>query len=347
MYSPTMSIDEGLLYRVPLALGFSNVVQSCFLILNALVLVGASQEKENRYVDRFFDFTFYFLVGVLFVQFAFQLLHLPFPYSLIQNNPGYSMAALTGGDASARLAGTFTEPSGAGLALTIFFGAYFYQFYCQSRSLGKLILAIAALGITRSSSSIIAVALIAAFIVMGNPPFRFPWYIRPRRVLKIIGMSLIPVIVVFTSLQAVFSAQTTEKAGSESFISRVTADLYAIHVASATHWLGAGLGSNRPSSLIASLLSTVGISGTILLGVLAFRVAKAVQPGKLWVRWAVIAAVIDMCCGLPDINQPLLWSMMALAVHYTGHDSVSARHLRLMTWKSGVARDSPVERQLS
>ena len=347
VYSPTISMDEGLRYQVPLALGFSNIVQSCFLVLNALVVIGASQEKETGRVDRFFDFTFYFLVCVLFVQFSCQLLGVPFPYSLLQNNPGYSMATIAGGDVSARLAGTFTEPSGAGLALTIFFGAYFHQYYCRSRSLGKLVLAVVALGITRSSSSIIAVVIIAAFVIVGNPPFRFPWYIRPRRLLKVIVMSLVPIAVIFSSLRIVFSAQTTEKTGSESFISRVSADLYAIHVASVTHWLGAGLGSNRPSSLIASLLSSVGVPGTILLAGILICLAKPIDPRKLWVRWAMIAAVVDMCFGVPDINQPLLWSMMALAAHYTARDSPSARHAYLVSGESGVVPYSSAENPFS
>lgn len=324
VYAPTISMDEGLLHLPSLAFGLTNVIQSAYLILNSMVLVSAFVEKRNAHIESFVDFTFYFLGALLFLQFIFQYFKIPFPYSLIQNNPGYSMAETSIGDISARLSGTFPEPSGVGLALAIFYGGYFFRYYHRSGSIGKVILSIVLLGMTRSSSSILAMVVITGLIVLANPPFRLPYYVRPKRLLRIVIICLIPVVVALTSLRGIFSAQTTQKTGTESFISRIAADLYSLQLASATHWLGVGLGSNRPSSLLPSLLSTVGLLGTVLFALLIFRLLRHISTTDAWVRWALIAAVVDMGFGVSDINQPLLWSSMALAVYYANQTDIAA-----------------------
>ena len=105
VYSPTISIDEGLLYRPPLEPGFSNIVQSAFLILNALILVAASREKRSIHIDRFYNFAFYFLISIIFTQFLLIALHISAdPFSFLRNNKGYSIA-MTQNSTSARLSG--------------------------------------------------------------------------------------------------------------------------------------------------------------------------------------------------------------------------------------------------
>ncbi len=316
VYSPTISIDEGLLYRPPLEPGFSNIVQSAFLILNALILVAASREKRSIHIDRFYNFAFYFLISIIFTQFLLIALHISAdPFSFLRNNKGYSIA-MTQNSTSARLSGTFSEPSGVGIALVIFFAGYFQRFFARSEALGKLLLSFIAIGLTRSSSSLGATVLVIGWAFVQNPPFRFPWYIRLRRVLMIGALCLVPVLIVLSPLRRMFSAQTVNKVGSESFVSRITADLYAFHITYATHFLGSGLGSNRPSSLIPSLLSNVGVAGTICFALLLFRLTRQVKHTEPWVGWALTAGILDMCFGGPDINQPLIWAAMALTVYY-------------------------------
>jgi hypothetical protein len=319
VYSPLLNIDEGFLYRLPLAFRFSNIVQAAFLMVNALVIVAASTEHRRENIERFYDATFYFLAALLFVQFAFQFLHIPFPYSLIQNNPGYSMATTSAGDLTSRLAGTFTESSGAGLALIIFFAGYLYRYYMRSEAGLKLLLSAVAISLVRSSSSLIAAAAITGAIVVLNPPFRFPWFVNRPRLGKTILLAMIPVLVWLSPLNSVFAAQTTEKADTVSYVHRLAADMYAFGLVAQTHGIGVGLGSNRPSSFAASLLSCVGIPGTLLLAIFLFQSTRRLPQDALWVKWALFAGVIDACLGVPDINQPMVWIVIALAVLYSAH----------------------------
>jgi hypothetical protein len=179
-----------------------------------------------------------------------------------------------------------------------------------------VLLGFIAIGLTRSTSSLAAAALIIVWMFVRNPPLRFPWYIRIRRTLMVGTLCLIPLIIVFSPLHRIFGAETIKKVGTSSFIDRTAADIYALHITYATHFLGSGLGSNRPSSLITSLLSTIGIAGTICFALLLVKLAKQVNFTQPWVSWALVAGILDMCFGVPDINFPVIWAVMALAVHY-------------------------------
>jgi hypothetical protein len=81
-----------------------------------------------------------------------------------------------------------------------------------------------------------------------------------------------------------------------------------------THWIGVGLGSNRASSLITSLLSNVGIAGVLCFTVFLWRLFRNLATEHAWLVWAAFALLLNMFIGLPDVTMPLLWIPILIAV---------------------------------
>ena len=130
-----------------------------------------------------------------------------------------------------------------------------------------------------------------------------------------------------------FAQYTINKNETGSYLHRTAADLYALWLAGDSHWVGVGLGSNRPSSLVPSLLSTLGLTGALLFFVLLVKIARNAEGEYGWLRWSILALVIDCAFAVPDINLPTLWMALALAVHSRPRDdseqynNVKAQHI--------------------
>lgn len=316
VYSPKIGIDDGFLYRPPLVFGLGNVAQATYLVVELLTVVAATSAIKTDTTRTFYNFCFSFLVGLIFFQFVCVQLRISFPYFVFQNNPGYSMAEVSLSDPSARVIGTFSEASGAGLALVIFYAGYFYDFFSGTGSALKVILAAIAIGMVRSSAALAAMAVTTILILILHPVYRFPWTIRGPRLVKLMAVLGVALLVVLSPLNATLREYTTEKNETLSFIHRTTADLFSFRLAADTHWLGVGLGSNRPSSLVASLLSTVGVPGLIIFLFLVIQIARNVRGEHAWIRWSLFAAIFDAALGGPDITQPMIWIILTLAAHY-------------------------------
>jgi len=124
--------------------------------------------------------------------------------------------------------------------------------------------------------------------------------------------------------QTVFDKAVLEKvAGEESLstTSRLRSNMHAISVALESYGLGVGLGSNHASSFLASLLSNVGLPGMLLyLAVIVTLLRRYVghwdhlDDGQLFALWALLGASAAMYVGIPDLNFPLYWLFVFLAI---------------------------------
>jgi hypothetical protein len=103
------------------------------------------------------------------------------------------------------------------------------------------------------------------------------------------------------------------KVGSHSQITRFGADIFSYDIFLDTFGLGIGLGSNRPSSFIASLLSCVGVIG--ILTFFFFVVPLIHRSAKIDLykasAWALIAGLIAKSVAIPDISSPYFWLLVA------------------------------------
>ena len=111
-----------------------------------------------------------------------------------------------------------------------------------------------------------------------------------------------------------------QKGDSLSAVYRWEADWYAVQLFFETGGLGVGLGSNRPSSFLTFLLSTVGLPGTFLFfsivgaqtGMLAHARKKQRNINESDIdaaTWSWFGVLLSMSIAIPDIASQLLWVM--------------------------------------
>jgi hypothetical protein len=107
---------------------------------------------------------------------------------------------------------------------------------------------------------------------------------------------------------------TVNKQEGGSFIDRTAADTYALTLFVKTNFMGVGMGSNRPSSLIPSLLSTVGALGLVGFLVAYFKLLSNADPNHPELKWAGLAFFICLAASAPDYDAPWIWVFLAFVV---------------------------------
>ena len=101
--------------------------------------------------------------------------------------------------------------------------------------------------------------------------------------------------------------------------SRELSNKRALEIVQETYGLGVGMGSNRASSFMASLVSNTGVLGALLfcsmLASLLWRYIKApkLTDMQIFVATALPTATLAMSLGIPDLNLPMYWGFIFLA----------------------------------
>lgn len=105
-----------------------------------------------------------------------------------------------------------------------------------------------------------------------------------------------------------------QKLTTSSFTNRGKSNDTAFELFVDSYFLGIGLGSNRPSSLLFMLLSCVGI-----IGLLSFLRAMSGYLVAAWrdtqfraVAWGLFAVIVAQFVAKPDLSMPPLWLLIAL-----------------------------------
>jgi len=121
------------------------------------------------------------------------------------------------------------------------------------------------------------------------------------------------------ALLAQFTAALDDKVGSDSFVERSGADQQSYGVFLQSWGLGVGLGSGRASSFLATLLSTVGVIGTVLFAAVLVVVVARAAPLKPYhpVIWALVATMIGKLIAGPDVSDPsgVFWLSLGILAH--------------------------------
>jgi hypothetical protein len=314
VYDPKVGVD--FFIRPPLKFGLGNVAQAGYLGLEVCVVLAAGAQRED--LDKFlktFWVSFYFLSAVIFTQFLCQHIGVAFPSSIFANNPSYYIEDTSSGQWSSRVMGTFSEPSLVGGVLAMFTVGLISKVLGGERKLTSLVIAVIDLAMVRSSSAVASVTIVTFFLVLNFKVYKFPWYIKTdnfKRLLTLIFVGILAIGAIIASpLRESLFSQTVDKSDSASFLYRTTADLYSLLLTGETYGLGVGLGSNRPSSLLATVVSNTGILG---LGLFVAMVCQLMRNTKnaTWVRWAGVTLFIDLVLSGPDITFPPMWIFLAI-----------------------------------
>lgn len=257
----------------------------------------------------------------------------PFPTGFFDNSPAFNyIATLPGG--APRVRGIFSEPAGLAISCLVT-TAYATSRATQvtgARRAGALALVAVALFLGSISTSatffVAGVALVAVAAAVAG----ISLLVRQQRLgtgvvvaacaAALAGLWLLPVVV------GVVEGVVDDKVGSSSFDERSTANADSLGYVLDTWGFGVGLGANRASSFLPSLLSTVGVVGAVLF-VAAVWVLLAQGTKVREARpaaWALVAALVCKAISGPDLSDSsgVLW----LSLGVLAHAAVQARRLR-------------------
>lgn len=326
VYAPHLGLDEGFSYQDPLHFSSSNLAQCAYLAINIFVVISAASMKSAEMVRSLYNANFVFLIGIIFLQYVCLLVGIEFPYSIFQNNPGAAMQSTTLGGDFQRLTGTFSESSAAGSALVLFYAGSLYEYILGRASLLPVAACSLAIILVKSSSGMLAAVIISIVILITYPPFHLgkSLILHRSRLLRLTWILVAASLIAFSPLIAGLEAFTTGKSETLSYVHRLAADAFSLRLTEETFGIGVGLGSNRPSSLLTSLLSNVGVLGTILFLSMCVLLAKNAKGTNLWIRWSLVAILLALCSGGPNINEPLLWLLLAMAVLPTSPSTITS-----------------------
>lgn len=240
-------------------------------------------------------------------------LGLPFPENFFDNSPNVRLIESTP-EGELRFRGIYSEPSsmGAGaLTAMVFFGTYLPRARGWRR-VGSLALFLMAAvnGVMSASATFLSSGLVqlALLVVVGAGAFLYRGAsIRPA--LLSAGLAGVAVSVFFVPRIAEFvNTVVSEKVGSSSYSNRSEADLFSFKLMLHTWGFGVGLGSNRPSSLVASALSRVGVPGAIAFFGMIWIIIKGAWPSDPYrpTAWALASAVVVRLISGPGLLEPFM-----------------------------------------
>ena len=246
---------------------------------------------------------------------------LPFPEGVFDNSPQFAYIESAPGGAE-RFRGIFSEPSGvAGSSIVTV--AYMVPRALQTegaRRVGALLLTGVAvfLGVISTSTTFVVAGVSVAVIAVVTFVLRF--------VLRRTGISALGSVVICSLVVAALwvlpivaefvETAVDEKVSSSSFTERSSANTAALEVLLSSFGMGTGLGSNRASSFVPTLLSTTGVVGTVVFAVV---VATLIRRGSAVRRyrpvvWTLVSLLVTKVVAGPDLHDTggALWMCLGL-----------------------------------
>ncbi|WP_420240103.1 hypothetical protein ACOBR2_21040 (plasmid) [Telmatobacter bradus] len=312
---PKDGIDLCLVSKAELDLSINNFVQSAYLLINCSVLIIAIQTGKSKSFNSAFIACFYVLFLVVALQAVMQMTGTVLPDSLFRNNPSNPPVEIT--TAPLRNPGLFSEPSMAGVVAV----SYWTYFYICNLKYGiyirEVVLSLFLVVLICSSGSLLSLAILFVAPLLVYHPFVSPTRLNILH-LKRRLMLIVPVLVGVTLIMLVPSVNrliftfTFEKGDSGSFMARTASDLFTLEILKNTHYMGVGFGSNRPSSLIAYLLSNVGVAGFVLFCAMVVSVAKS-SKGHEYI-WLVIGCIMNAAIDVPDLTFSYIWIVLVACI---------------------------------
>jgi hypothetical protein len=330
VYSPRDGIDEQYLYQTSLHWSFSNLAQCAFLTLDVIVVLYALYVVKTK--DQFEKSFWFFYFACLFVgavglsQRLAIMRGWEFPDGLFNSNPVYNQGSQVLGSWG-RIASTFTEPSYAGAFLAAAVAGLLAGYLHGKRTFASLLFILGLLSVlvyTTATTGYLALGiticlLFKYFFPMTREKSYRKIYARGWLAVAAAGMVAVTLALQNPDLSEAAGSTIFDKLGGLSFVHRLAADAYALSLVGTTYGLGVGLGSNRPSSLLAALVSTVGIPGTILFTTCLYYIFRSLprrsDPPSVHITfWALVALSIAEAISVPDITFPAFWLVLAMVV---------------------------------
>lgn len=327
----------------PLSWGMYNVTQSTYLLLGIAVywlcVYRSSLSEIKRSLDWYLAGSTFAALLAMYQYIAFNT-GLPFPSEIIHSNTQHTIFEAYDLGGFTRVNSTFTEAAAAAgcfstaLALVLW-RVLFVE--CNRKLIVCLISLLTGLILTRSTTGYVALAFIAVMVALlylrktvVTPKVRLFRNCLALGVF-VIGAAAFLLPEVRSGINDLLDKVLFTKTKSSSYEERTAWNNAALAAASNSHWIGAGWGSLRASSLIANILGTVGIPGLLLFAsfcTLNIRYAtKAPSDSTQMQKTAILPILVSLlACVLagPEMTDPVVWFMFGVAAF-----SIPRSHLRL------------------
>ncbi len=287
-----------------LTFSMSNISQICLLIMNAITLL-----VVHRFAPKIVSFKQLYLsyyISILIFSF-FSLWWVinkgTLPVDFLYSNGGYSITSIV----ENRLAGTYSEPSSAGA----FIASSLAPLLFARRKFGSVLLGvfmIYLLILNRSSTAILTVVMsfLIFFIIRGTDS---------RKVLITLCLLVISSVSIFILFGDTLLSLYDQKMSSNSGVIRSWANQMSLSVIFDSYFLGVGLGSNRASSLLLTILTNVGFIGFSLFTMISYFLIKPLfnkrnEPDSLFFIILFLGFVLGAFFSVPDISSPSFWMFL-------------------------------------
>ena len=345
-----------------------NLTQIAYIVINTmLVYAVAHQAARIRshdilwIVDTGLIFSLVLATLVCAWQLVAYTFDLYFPNDFFFSNIGYAQTQGQLGHEQffgyLRLNGPFIEPS----ALAYFFSGYLFYTWQRRRlrstllSVGLVISTISCIFLAYSTTGY---AVLAAFAALATLDLLLK-LIRQRSTILSSGYHRIAIAILmviaatagvvlvtehWSGLERILQVAVTDKSETESFQSRTGADLMALRVVGETWGLGLGLGSHKPNSLLLTLLSNVGMVGTLVFVIFVFHLLlprPSEQPATVNgclmtsapLRFFIVGLLLAHGLSNPNFNEVILWVGFGLMVGY-----LASREYEIRTLEATLSR---------
>ena len=297
----------------------SNLAQTLYLALGICVVVFLARTRMAG------PELIGLAAGLTTLLSAWRYLHqnggLPYPEGVFDNAPFYAYIETAPGGIQ-RFRGILSEPSAlaaSSLITTTYMVSRAAHVEGRRRWGAVLVAAIAVfLGIISTSTTFIVASVVVAGIAALT--FSAGFLLRRRSVTAVasvvactavvVAMWVIPIVTTFVT------TAVNSKVSSASFDERSGADTSSYGLFFDTFGTGVGLGANRASSLLAGLLSTTGLIGTLLfvIAVATLLVRSAPVLEYRPVAWALVTSLVLRAIAGPDLSDSsgILWMSLGL-----------------------------------
>jgi hypothetical protein len=313
-----LGIDEQVGYLAELTYSISNVAQIAYLGLNTIFVLGSMREgmiKRGFVTGSFWIGT---ILGASAVLANFVGVSWPSAFFHNSERGLYSVETY-------RVYAQFSEPSHLG-AYSVIALSYFVVLLLQERrngasavlAFGALIAGINVIGSDAGTAFaalaiLFPVAVVAGAITVARA--------GPGRQLAFAPALFLAAAILYAILRGpeivtLVVDRLGLKAASGSLASRTYADSVGVNALWSTYGLGAGLGSNRTSSLAYLLLGTIGLAGTLLFAITVtvciYRGWK--HPQTRAAASGIAAFIAAAVISYADFANPVMWTLIAFVL---------------------------------
>ena len=331
VFPPIFGIDYSAIYG-PSLLKFSqlNIALPLYVFLYSIVflyiLTMELRYKELKIIFKIWNITIFITLFFVALEFLLFFVGKSDILAFINNSAQREYKIVTfnfAGYNLPRLQGTFLEPS----MLAPFVVGIFIYFLDSIRRFSvirllSLSFLMFVLLMTTSTTAYISIFIMLLIFLYINLSTLCYFKLNRRNILKIlillcfiITFLLVFVVVNVDLLFHLIKSFILEKPNTLSFFSRIKSDIHSIKLFMDTYFIGVGYGSHRSSSLIANLLATVGLLGTLLFFFfvfmfikIAYRKLRHTEYFKYW--YLLPSALISMIIAIPDITLTTFWQFL-------------------------------------